>query len=151
MPLCFEDIYADFGNADIWIGKRRSEQVKCGKRVLAVLFGMVMVLSITFLAGRYGWRLGGFAACQSAGIEQVNVEEDHVRICGFYPGSFPQGFLGYHAQQVDDTLYVGFKFSGLFGIFETGDFDIVIPTRGTVTQVVIKSGEDEHILLPDSV
>ena len=88
--------------------------------------------------------MGGFRACESAGIEQVNVEENQVRICGFYPGSFPQGFLGYHAEQVDSTLYVGFKFSGLFGIFETGDFDITIPTNGKVTQVVIKIKNKEY-------
>ena len=51
---------------------------------------------------RYGWKLGGFNACETAGIEQVNMKEDHVRIRGFYPGSFPTGFLGYHAEQVDN-------------------------------------------------
>lgn len=34
---------------------------------------------------------------------------------------FAQGVRGYCAEQADDILYVGFKFSGLFGIFETGD------------------------------
>ncbi|MGN0627878.1 MAG: hypothetical protein ACI4IT_08025, partial [Oscillospiraceae bacterium] len=77
-------------------------------------------------------------------IEQVNVEENQVRICGFYPGSFPQGFLGYHAEQVDSTLYVSFQFSDLFGFFETGDFDITIPTNGKVTQVVIKTKNNEY-------
>ena len=47
-----------------------------------------------------------FNACETAGIEQVNMKEDHVRIRGFYPGSFPTGFLGHHAEQVDNTLYV---------------------------------------------
>ena len=54
--------------------------------------------------------------------------------------------MGYHAEQVDDTLYVGFQFSGVFGIFETGDFDIVIPTEGDVTQVVVRSGEHENTI-----
>lgn len=85
-----------------------------------------------------------FKACESAGIEKVTIKEDQVHIRGLYPGSFPQGFLGYHAGQVDDTLYVGFQFSGLFGIFETGDFDITIPTQGTVGQVVVKCGVDEQ-------
>lgn len=76
-------------------------------------------------------------------------EGNRVHIRGFYPGSFPTGFLGYHADQVDNTLYVGFKFSALFGIFETGDFDIMIPTKRTVTQVVVKSGEHEYVVYTD--
>ena len=118
------------------------------KRILIFLLILTIVLLAVFLTGRYGWKLGGFSACESAGIEQVNVEENHIRIRGFYPGSFPTGFLGYHAEQVDGTLYVGFKFSALFGIFETGDFDITIPTKGTVTQVVVKSGEHEYTVWP---
>jgi len=118
------------------------------KNTIIAIFCILALLVAVFLTGRYGWKLGGFNACETAGIEQVNVEEDHVRIRGFYPGSFPTGFLGYHAEQVDHTLYVGFKFSALFGIFETGDFDITIPTKGTVTQVVVKSGDHEYSVWP---
>lgn len=114
------------------------------KRSLIILLCTAAVLSLVFIAGRYGWKLGGFRFCENAGIEKIEVEEGHVRICGFYPASFPQGFLGYHAEQIGDTLYVGFKFSGLFGIFETGDFDITIPTEGTVNSIFIKSGEHEY-------
>lgn len=122
--------------------------MKLIKKILATILTVAVLLIAVFLLGRYGWKLFGFSACESAGIEQVNVEEDHVRIRGFYPGSFPRGFLGYHAEQVDDTLYVGFKFSALFGMFETGDFDIIIPTKGTVTQIVVKSDEHEYSVWP---
>ena len=122
--------------------------MKLSKKILIILLCIAAMLVAVFMVGRYGWKLGGFNACEPAGIEQVNMEEDHVRIRGFYPGSFPTGFLGYHAEQVDSTLYVGFKFSALFGIFETGDFDITIPTTGTVTQVVVKSGEHEYTVWP---
>lgn len=118
--------------------------MKIIKRIVTALLCIAILLSAIFLIGRYGWRLGGFRVCESAGIEQIDVEEATVRIRGFYPGSFPEGFLGYHAEQVSDILYVGFHFSGLFGIFETGDFDIVIPTDGAVGQVVIKTGEHEY-------
>lgn len=121
---------------------------KCVKLAVIIVFCTVLFLSIFFTIGRYAWKLGGFSACESAGIEQVNVEENCVRICGFYPGSFPTGFLGYHAEQIDSTLYVGFKFSALFGIFETSDFDVVIPTKGTVTQVVVKGGGREQTIWP---
>lgn len=119
------------------------------KRAAALLLTGLLLLLTAFLAGRYGWRLFGFSACSWAGIDGVVVEAAQVRITGFYPGSFPQGFLGYHAEQVDDTLYVGFKFSGLFGIFETGDFDVTIPLEGEIRRVVLKTGDGGRQLWPE--
>ena len=118
------------------------------KAVCQIFIAVILVLSAIFLIGRYGWKLGGFRSCESAGVAQIQVEEDHIRILGFYPGSFPQGFLGYYAEQEGSTLYVGFKFSSLFGLFETGDFDITIPTKGTVTHIVVKSGQQEITVWP---
>ena len=122
--------------------------MKLLKKILIILLFVTALFAAIVMVGRYGWKLFGFSACESAGIDQINVEENNVRIRGFYPGSFPRGFLGYHAEQVDHTLYVGFKFSALFGIFETGDFDITIPTKGTVTQIVVKSGDHEYTVWP---
>lgn len=118
------------------------------KAVCPIFIAVILVLSAIFLIGRYGWKLGGFRSCESAGVAQIQVEEDHIRILGFYPGSFPQGFLGYYAEQEGSTLYVGFKFSSLFGLFETGDFDITIPIKGTVTHIVVKSGQQEITVWP---
>lgn len=118
------------------------------KRMLAISLGAVILLGVIFLVGRYGWKLGGFSACESAGIEFVSAEENRVRIRGFYPGSFPRGFLGYCAEQRDGTLYVGFRFSGLFGYFESGDFDLTIHTDGRVKRVVIKTSEREYPIWP---
>ena len=118
------------------------------KAVCPIFIAVILVLSAIFLIGRYGWKLGGFRSCESAGVAQIQVEEDHIRILGFYPGSFPQGFLGYYAEQEGSTLYVGFKFSSLFGLFKTGDFDITIPTKGTVTHIVVKSGQQEITVWP---
>ena len=100
------------------------------KRGLIVLLSIAVILTAVFLAGRYGWRLGGFRACQGAGISTVEVSEKSVRITGFYPGSFPEGFCGYYSEEREGTLYVGFRFSAVFGFFETGDFDITIPVLG---------------------
>lgn len=122
--------------------------MKLLKRILIILSCAVVLLVALFMIGRYGWKLGGFSACESAGIERVDVQKDNVRISGFYLGLFSQGFLGYHAEQIEDTLYVGFKFSGVFGIFETGNFDITIPTEGSVSKVLIKSGENEYPIWP---
>ena len=34
---------------------------------------------------------------------------------------------------------MGFRFSALFGFFETGDFDIKIPVRGEINEVILKT------------
>lgn len=117
--------------------------------IMKILKGSLIaaaLLLIIFCIGRYGWKLGGFDACESAGIERVEVTGGQVAITGFYPGSFPQGFLGYHAEEKDGKLYVGFQFSGVFGIFETGDFEITIPTKGEIREVYIKTSENEHLI-----
>lgn len=113
--------------------------MKTLKRVLIILLVIAGVVTAIFIAGRYGWKLGGFNACQGAGIDSVEVSENAVHITGFYPGSFPEGFCGYYSEEQDGKLYVGFRFSALFGSFETGDFDITIPTEGDINEVIIKT------------
>lgn len=113
-------------------------------RLAAVLAVAAVVLLAVFLMGRYGWKLGGFNACQSAGIESIEVTESSVRIVGYDSGIFPDGFCGYYAQEQDETLYVGFRFSGVFGFFETGDFDITIPVKGDIRQVILKTKSSEY-------
>ena len=113
-------------------------------RVLLTLMIVVVVLLAVFLCGRYGWKLGGFNACQSAGIQAVEVRENSVHLTGFYPGSFPAGFCGYYAKEQGAKLYVGFRFSAVFGIFETGDFDITIPVKGEIDEVIVKTNSAEY-------
>ena len=119
------------------------------KNGLKILLCAAVLVFIVFLIGRYGWQLFGFTACESAGIENVEVSADEVKITGFYPGSFPRGFLGYHAEEENGILYVGFKFSGLFGIFETGDFNITIPVKGEIREVIIKTKNYEYPVWPE--
>lgn len=69
----------------------------------------------------------------------MEVNDKNVRITGFFPGSFPEGFCGYYSEERDGTLYVGFRFSAVFGFFETGDFDITIPVEGEVNEVILKT------------
>lgn len=120
------------------------------KKMIAAIIVAAVLLTTVFAAGRYGWKLFGFSVCESAGIECVEVTDGQVQITGFYPGSFPQGFLGYHAEEVDGKLYVGFKFSGLFGIFETGDFDITIPVKGEITEVIIQTRNNAYPIWPET-
>ena len=109
------------------------------KKTWTALAVTAAALLAIFLAGRNGWKLGGFGACQGAGITSVEVDEKAVHITGFYPGSFPEGFCGYYAEEQDGRLYVGFRFSAVFGFFETGDFDIAIPVQGEINQVILKT------------
>lgn len=120
--------------------------MKALKRMLTVLLMIAVVLIAIFLAGRYGWKLGGFRACQGAGISSVEVSETAVHITGFYPGSFSEGFCGCYAKEQNGTLYVGFRFSAVFGFFETGDFDITIPVKGEIKEVILKSRMNETTL-----
>lgn len=113
------------------------------KKILTVLIAIAVILTAIFIVGRYGWKLGGFRACQGAGINLVEVSERAVHITGFYPGSFPEGFLGYYAKEQDGKLYVGFRFSAVFGSLETGDFDIKIPVKGEINEVIMKTGMNE--------
>ena len=113
--------------------------MKTLKRILIILLAVVVTLTAIFFAGRYGWKLGGFSACQGAGIDSVEVTENAVHMTGFYPGSFPEGLCGYYSEEYDGILYVGFRFSALFGFFETGDFDITIQTEGDIQEVIIKT------------
>ena len=116
------------------------------KKTIMILLTVAVLLIAIFAVGRYGWKLLGFRACRGAGIESLEVSENTVKIKGFYPGSFPEGFCGYYAEEQDGSLYVGFRFSTVFGFFETGDFDVVIPVDGSISKVILKTKTDESII-----
>ena len=120
-----------------------TETMKAVRKILAVLTVFLIFLLTIFLAGRYGWKLGGFRLCQGAGITSVEVNEKTVHITGFYPGSFPEGFCGCYSEERDGTLYVGFRFSAVFGFFETGNFDITIPVKSDIKEVILKTSMSE--------
>ena len=120
----------------------RGTMKKHKKTIITLLTAAVLLIAI-FALGRYGWKLFGFRACQDAGIESVEVGETAVTVKGFYPGSFPEGYCGYYAEEHDGILYVGFRFSAVFGFFETGDFDVAIPVEGEIHKVVRKTGASE--------
>lgn len=113
-------------------------------KILKTLLVLALILAVVFAAGRYGWKLLGFRACSDAGIESVQVSENAVYMKGFYPGSFPRGFCGYYTRQAGDSLYVGFRFDGIFGFFETGDFAVSIPVQGEIRRIILKSGQTER-------
>ena len=113
--------------------------MKIFRKIIVELVTTAILLTAVFLAGRYGWKIFGFHACQGTGIESVSVGEYAVEIKGFYPGSFPEGFCGYYAEEQDGKLYIGFRFSAVFGFFETGSFDITIPVKSEINEVILKT------------
>ena len=113
------------------------------KKTITTLLTAAILLIAVFAAGRYGWKLLGFRACEEAGVESVEVSETTVTVKGFCPGSFPEGFCGYYAEEQDGRLYVGFAFSAVFGFFETGDFDVAIPVEGEIQEVILKTKQTE--------
>ena len=86
---------------------------------------------------------GRFSCLSECRIESVEVSTHTVQITGFYPGSFPEGFCGYYAEEQDGKLYVGFRFSAVFGFFEPGDFAVTIPVKGEIREVILKTGSGE--------
>ena len=120
--------------------------MKALKKTFIALAAAVVVLAGIFLAGRFGWKPAGFRACHAAGITSVEAGENAVHITGFCPGSFPEGFCGYCAVEQDGRLYVGFRFSAVLGLFETGDFDVTIPVEGKIDEVIMRYGENESVV-----
>ena len=114
------------------------------KTVIITLLVMAILFTGIFMAGRYGWKVFGFRACEEAAITSVDVSESAVTIKGFYPGSFPEGFCGCYTEELGGKLYVGFRFSAVFGIFETGDFHVAIPVEGEIDEVILKTGQGER-------
>ena len=117
--------------------------MKIFRKIIIGLLTAAILLTAVFLAGHYGWKMFGFHACQGAGIESVSVGDHAVEIKGFYPGSFPEGFCGYYAEEQDGKLYIGFRFSAVFGFFETGSFDITIPVKSEINEVILKTKAKE--------
>ena len=114
------------------------------KTVIITLLVMAILFTGVFMAGRYGWEVFGFRACEEAAITSVDVSGSAVTIKGFYPGSFPEGFCGCYTEELGGKLYVGFRFSAVFGIFETGDFHVAIPVEGEIDEVILKTGQGER-------
>lgn len=114
------------------------------KTVIITLLVMAILFTGVFMAGRYGWKVFGFRACEEAAITSVDVSGSAVTIKGFYPGSFPEGFCGCYTEELGGKLYVGFRFSTVFGFFETGDFHVAIPVEGKIDEVILKTGQGER-------
>ena len=118
------------------------------KKTLGIVGFFAVVAVLVILTGRYGWRLAGFSACGGSAIDSVVVSEGAVELSGCSAALVPAGCVGWIARQEGDTLYFGVRYDAVFGIFETGSFHAVVPTKGTVTQVILRAGDKEYPLWP---
>ena len=117
----------------------------CSICTIACAFVLVAAV-IFFFVGRYAWKIGGFDACENARIEEITVGEDSVHITGTSPSFIPRGFIGYVYEEEANALYVGLNFDSFFGMFELGRFDITIPTEGEITEVYLKTADEELLI-----
>ncbi|MBQ8402875.1 MAG: hypothetical protein IJX55_00425, partial [Clostridia bacterium] len=62
------------------------------------------------------------------------------------PSFIPRGFIGYVYEEEANALYVGLNFDSFFGMFELGRFDITIPTEGEITEVYLKTADEELLI-----
>ena len=115
-------------------------------RLIKIIVIAIAAMVIIFFAGRYGWRVFGFAACENTAIDLIKLSENHVSISGHDPALFPSGFIGYVAKQEGERLYIGVNYSALFGFFELGRFDIEVPFEGEVNEIYLKTNKSEELL-----
>ena len=87
------------------------------KKIIKRILVIAIVISTVFVMGRYGWKLTGFKLCQNSIIYDVEVNENEVTIKGRDANFIPRGFVGYYYEIEDNCLYIGFRFSSIFGFF----------------------------------
>lgn len=107
---------------------------------------ILLILLALFLYGRFGWRLHGFRGCEKAMITELCVTPEKVTIKGDYPGSFPTGYIGCHYEEYHGELRIGFKFSSLFGMFDSSSFEEDITINNPVSKIYMKGSEDEELI-----
>ena len=121
------------------------------QRMLIISLIALIVLTVIFIAAKYGWRLFGFTYCDSTTIEDIKVTDTYVEISGVQSVlMFPDGFIGYTHKIEGDTLYVGFKYSDTVGFFENAHFTVRIETSSPIKKVVtVYNGDMEEVIWPN--
>lgn len=115
-----------------------------GKKIALTVGICLILLAAVWLGGRYGWKLFGFGACEGTQIDRISVSDGVVSIEGRDSGLVPEGYLGCVTRQEGGTLYVGFRFDGFFGMFETGAFREEMTTAQKVEKVILCAGKNQY-------
>lgn len=116
------------------------------KKIIKGFLVILMILLAVFVICRYGWKFAGFNLCQNSIIYDVKVNDDSVVISGRDVNLVPRGFIGYYYQIEDDCMYIGFRFSSIFGFFEKGAYEIEIKTESKVNKIIMKSEKSETVI-----
>lgn len=116
-------------------------------KVSAIIF---LIIVVTFIGSRYGWRLFGFYSCDdpnSLYINSIEVEENLITLSGDTSSS-ADAFVGYIHEISDGNLYVGLKYTLLFGFFERqGRFDIqIMCDTKQIQKIYLKNGSVEELV-----
>ena len=120
------------------------------KTLLKILLIVVLIAVLLFVAGRYGWRALGFAACDEPStnyVETVTVDDATVRIVGGTASSF-SSYVGSIHELTDGRLYIGIKHNSFLGFLQRlGGFSLSIPTEGqTITAIYFKGNNEERLI-----
>ncbi len=119
------------------------------KRVALLVLDGLMILAIlaaVFVVGRIGWRLIGFAACDTdVTVDRAEIVNGHAIIEGWVDSG---RFLGETTQEKNGFLYVGIKSGKWLGVLP-GDptaFSLSIPVSDETLQIWLKAGGSERLL-----
>jgi len=123
---------------------------KAIKNFIIFLIIVVTLIIFMFVFARYGWKLFGFALCDSPDMnftEVVAVEDNTVHIEGGTQDSF-SSFVGYVYKIDGSNLYIGVKHNLFLGFFSRiGSFDITIDARkAKITKIYYKNSKAERLI-----
>ena len=120
------------------------------RMVIKVSALILLIVVVTFVGFRYGWRLFGFDACDNPNslfTENIKIEENLIVLSGDTSQSAP-AFVGYIYEISDGNLYVGLKYNLLFGFYERlGRFNIRIKCdTSQIKKIYFKNGNTEKLV-----
>lgn len=103
------------------------------KRIIYVLFGLILITASSFLIARYSWRFYGFKYCElpsNIHIQSIEQYETCYKITGQTIGS-AASFVGYTYKENEDSIELGVKYNVLLGFLKRdGSFTLRIDRYG---------------------
>lgn len=123
---------------------------KIVNRVFVTLAIIIVLVVFMFTFARYGWKLFGFAMCDSSDsifAEDIIVENDVVKIKGGIGDSI-SSYVGYVYKIDGSNLYIGVNHNLLLGFFgRFGDFDISIDTNNSkIEKIYFKDSRSQRLI-----
>jgi len=111
---------------------------------------VILIVVISFLASRFGWKIYGYSQCTTQLIiNQVQVEDGKVTVQGTNPyASAFGGFIGTTYKQEGGTLIIGIKYNTLLGILPTDKnfFSYDYQVEGEIDTVLLQGDEQQSII-----